>query len=174
MGMDVSGINPTTISEPPSRPDWQTCSDEERDAYFEASNKYHAENPGVYFRANVWSWRPILEAMWESGACYEVDDKTWELMAFNDGAGAKDAETCKRMAKKIRMWLQEKIWDEDSRWTPESLDDREMQINDKGQFISKTEAELKNIETKSPYQVSKEHLESWCDFLENCGGFEVW
>ena len=176
MGMDVEGINPTTISEEPKRPDnLYDLSDEEVSSYWEARNKWLDENPGVYFRANVWSWRPICEAMWESGACYELPDGQWEHMSFNDGAGARSREECDRMAAKLRSWMNEKIWDDTNRWVPEGYDKDDMQVDEQGRFVSKTEAELKDVVTHSPYSVSKEHLEAWIRFLENCGdGFEVW
>jgi len=49
MGMDVYGINPELKSEKPEI-DWDTATDEQKDKYFEASAKWEAENPGVYFR----------------------------------------------------------------------------------------------------------------------------
>lgn len=177
MGMDVSGINPVIRSKAPERPEnlWD-LPDEEKDAYFDAREKWSNENPGDYFRANVWSWRPIMEAMWESGACNELSDKDWERMQWNDGAGAPDQATCDRMVLKLKAWMMEKIWDEDTeRWTPESLENEKLMVNvETGQFINKAEAELKDVQTKSPYSVHKEHLEGWIRFLSECGGFEVW
>ena len=176
MVMDVSGINPVIRSAAPERPEnlWD-LSDEERDAYFAAKDKWADENPGDYFRANVWSWRPLMEAMWESGACYELGEDEFSRMSFNDGAGAKDQETCNRMVRKLNGWMSEKIWDEDGAWTPETYKNDDMLVDaSSGQFVRKAEAELKGIETRSPYRVSKIHLEKWINFLSECGGFEVW
>ena len=176
MGMDISGINPVIRSKAPERPEnlWD-LSDEERDAYFEAKDQWQDENPGNYFRANVWSWRPIMEAMWESGACYELDEKEFDRMSYNDGAGAKDAATCVRMANKLRNWMQEKIWDENGCWEPDTFKNDDMLVcSETNRFVTKAEAELKGLEVRSPYIVNKAHLEQFCRFLDECGGFEVW
>ena len=173
--MDVEGINPTVVGIQPEWPEnFRELSNEEQDAYFKARNKFYNDNPGVYFRANCWSWRPIMEAMWESGACYEIDNESWDRMSFNDGAGAKNQDACNRMAAKLKGWVQEKIWDSEGQWSPEILKTDDMLIDENGTFISKDRAEQENVATKSPYTVNKEHLESWIKFLENCGGFEVW
>ena len=175
MGMDVSGINPTVVGTKPKWPEnFRDLSNAEQDAYYEAKNKFYDNNPGVYFRANVWSWRPIMEALWESGACYELEDKEWEHMSFNDGAGAKDQETCDRMVSKLKVWLSEQQWDNNNQWTPAAFDTDDMQIDMNGTFIKKEKALEENIATRSPYSVHKEHLEEWITFLEHCGGFEVW
>ena len=31
-----------------------------------------------------------------------------------------------------------------------------------------------DFKTRTPYRVSNQMLETWTDFLRNCGGFEVW
>ena len=58
MGMDVYGLNPELKSEKPEI-DWNDSTEEQRDQYFEAINVFESENPGYYFRNNVWWWRPL-------------------------------------------------------------------------------------------------------------------
>ena len=179
MGMDVEGINPVVVSKEPKRPadlfDESVVSKMECDKYFEDLDEYKRINPGVYFRANVWSWRPLMEAMHESGACYELDTKQWEAMEWNDGAGAPDQATADRMAAKLRVWLDEATFDEDGSWTPQSLsNDATMQVTESGRFINKEEADLSGVKTRSPYCVYKARIEDWIQFLSQCGGFKVW
>lgn len=59
MGMDVYGLNPQLVGEKPVAPDWNTATQEEKDVYFKAQDAFEETNPGYYFRANVWAWRPI-------------------------------------------------------------------------------------------------------------------
>ena len=63
MGMDVYGIDPKLKpgSKKPDMPDFRDLSDEERDVYFDAVYEYETNNPGVYFRANIWTWRPLWQ-----------------------------------------------------------------------------------------------------------------
>ena len=51
---------------------------------------------GQYFRANIWSWRPILDQI--VATCRDlVDDELLEAMAYNDGAGPDDQVTADQM-----------------------------------------------------------------------------
>ena len=63
MGMDVYGIDPKLKpgSKKPDMPDFKDLSNEERDMYFDAVYEYETNNPGVYFRANIWTWRPLWQ-----------------------------------------------------------------------------------------------------------------
>ena len=84
MGMDVYGINPKLKSEPPTI-DWESKpSQEETDAYFEAREKWELENPGSYFRNNVWWWRPLADYVLNlmGGIIPKEDHSAWH---HNDG-----------------------------------------------------------------------------------------
>lgn len=76
----------------------------------------YGNKPDTYFRANMWSWRPIvyltdifLEAI--KGSDYEdqlkIDTEAWH---YNYGAGLKNQEQCNLLARglesiiKIRKW----------------------------------------------------------------------
>ena len=61
MGFDLYGERPN-VKEGTVKPkeiDWDTATQEEKEVYWELQDKFRAENPGDYFRANVWTWRPI-------------------------------------------------------------------------------------------------------------------
>ena len=67
MGFDLYGERPT-IKEGTVKPkeiNWDTATQEEKEAYWEAQYKFREANPGDYFRANVWGWRPIWEFVCE-------------------------------------------------------------------------------------------------------------
>ena len=131
---------------------------------------------GNYFRANCWSWRPIMEAMWESGACYCMDEEQFDGMHINDGCGAETEEQCKAMAAKLSQWVETIEWNKDNYWVPEVFEkDKGCVTTTDGKFIKYEEAQEQGIKTMSPYRVYKEHLEEWIQFLKDCGeGFEVW
>lgn len=121
---------------------------------------------GKYFRANVWSWRPIHALITE--LCSDLlDDQTLEKMAFNVGAGPQNQLTCIEMAKRFEQWMEHHA-------EGHGLES-DLQITKDGRFVSAKElAENPDLETVSPYEVSDEHLKEWIDFLRYCGGFEVW
>jgi hypothetical protein len=58
MGMDIYGKNPTLVGTKPEL-DFSIASDEAKKEFFEQLNEWEDTNPGYYFRANIWSWRPI-------------------------------------------------------------------------------------------------------------------
>lgn len=60
MGMDIYGENPTLVKglTEPVRPKDEYDQDQMME-YYEQKREYESKNVGIYFRANVWSWRPI-------------------------------------------------------------------------------------------------------------------
>ena len=68
MGMDVFGLNPKIKegSVKPEEIDWGKATQEEKDKYIEAKSKYEDENVGVYFRNNVWFWRPLWNYVYDT------------------------------------------------------------------------------------------------------------
>ena len=58
MGFDLYGLNPKLKGVKPSI-DWNTATDKDKDNYVKALNIFEEENPGYYFRNNVWWWRPL-------------------------------------------------------------------------------------------------------------------
>lgn len=120
---------------------------------------------GKYFRANVWSWRPIYELVCD--LCSDLlDEKTLRLMAFNDGAGPKDQATCTAMAGRFEQWMEHHADGHEL--------DSDLRVTEDGRIVRDEElAENPDLETRSPYGVSDEHLKQWVEFLRHCGGFEV-
>jgi hypothetical protein len=121
---------------------------------------------GRYFRANVWSWRPIHALVVE--LCSDLlDEETLRKMAFNDGAGPPDQETCTKMAERFERWMEYH--------TQGKTLESDLRVTKHGRFVTAEEVdEDPDLETSSPYEVRDEHLKEWIDFLRHCGGFEVW
>ena len=73
MGLHLSGVNPKMNMEREELPvydkyekmDWSEKwkvldkNQKERDKYWEENDKFQKANPGIYFRNNVWWWRPL-------------------------------------------------------------------------------------------------------------------
>ena len=115
MGFDLYGVNPVIEKEYPSRYkeimkkygkdgflDWKLdIPDKIRDEYYELKEEYQANNPGDYFRNNVWWWRPL----W-SFVCQSCDDilteNDMEHGSYNDGhriSKTKAVRIGKRLSK---------------------------------------------------------------------------
>jgi len=88
MGFDIYGMNPVIKegSVKPERPgDDVSMYDQQEvwDEYFNLLGKYEDENPGVYFRANVWFWRPIAE--WLVKNIEVLDEEDIHGLSYNEG-----------------------------------------------------------------------------------------
>ena len=126
-----------------------------------------SQESGSYFRASIWSWRPIHSLI--SALCPdELDPELINAMAVNEGQGVEDQETCNAMAEKFEKWL------ENNSCSAHSVPSPFLRVTDDGRLLSAEDAAGLNVETHSPYSVSREHLTDWVQFLRHCGGFEVW
>ena len=133
---------------------------------------------GKYFRASVWSWRPIALL------CQTWFPDLWGKIEYpdtNDGSGL-NAEDSLAMGR----WLQSRI-----------------ERGDLKRFIKEYEAELAALKDEpctycdstgirqgkecnvcrgkgstrpfaTHYPMHHEHIEQWAAFLVDCGGFEIW
>jgi len=124
---------------------------------------------GEYFRANVWSWRPIHELMFKLGSDL-IDERTFQLMGSNDGAGPKSAKVCNEMANRIEAWLK----DNPGPLELDMGDEPFCKVTENGQFVTEQMLqENPNLVTRSAYCTDEDHLREWIEFLRNCGGFKV-
>ena len=63
---------------------------------------------GEYFRANVWSWRPIHDLIVQ--LCSDLlDEETLVGIGYNDGAGPADQTTCSGMANRFERWMEHHV-----------------------------------------------------------------
>ena len=122
---------------------------------------------GEYFRASIWSWRPIHGLIIE--LCSDLlDEETMQGMAFNEGVGPDDARTCTQMADRFNQWLSR------------HANGHSVYVEREGSFEGAVVAALEQAGWKitedfeSNFTVSHEHVRTWVDFLRHCGGFQVW
>ena len=199
MGMDITGKNPKIKGEKPADIDWWNSTQEEKDAYMNAKNQFETENPGVYFRANLWSWRPIAEVI---NYCNDVmglnlPEAFLHGMHFNSGAGLETQEECDKLADAIdamiigkfdswkyigvnyKMYARKvvspegKIFEENLYNNPELIQELEQHLGD-DIFVKDGEFEYNGINYMTSHATELGHLEDFVTFLRECGGFEIW
>lgn len=113
---------------------------------------------GNYFRANIWSWRPLLDIMVRAG--FDVPG-SW---SYNDGAGCCTRAECWALADLVEAEL-DRYPDAERFVTPSES----MATTEDGRFCSPDDPGA-----KSAYSVDAEHAREWVTFLRECGeGFEI-
>ena len=94
MGYDIYGLNPKQNEVEPTIlskfydkdgfNDWDKMNEDDKELYFKEQNKHQEANPGEYFRANVWFWRPIWNFV--CGSCSDfLSDKDMDAGCSNSG-----------------------------------------------------------------------------------------
>ena len=149
MGFDLSGMNPNLTRPQPELPPMPERTDDDWGDYW----KWQEENCGVYFRNNVWSWRPLWNFVIK--VCDDIlTNKDIERGSFNDGhriSKTKANRIAKRLFKLIKngdVNLYEKSY-------KEYLDG----LNDK--------------DWNRSYPFSVENVRQFANFCANSGGFEI-
>jgi len=188
MGVDITGRDPIIRGTKPTI-DWDTATQEEKDKYFELHGYWEKENPGDYFRANWWSWRPIHMLIDTVIARKGLDIDTSHY-GSNDGAGPDNQEDCDALADGLQEIL-------DGNQNLAEDDDRIYLVmgswcNLDGQFLG-TEFEEKTnglpefgtvlyrpfitddgTIAMPSHSTSRVHLQEFINFLRECGGFQIW
>lgn len=127
--------------------------------------KAPASERGAYFRANIWSWRPIHELIEQTNV---LPQKMVEDMAFNDGAGP-DAEQAKLLAYALEMLVAG--MDDDNEFVlSHEIDgpvaDIIKHLNEQGVSLVSPRGAV--------YSTDVAHVREFIDFCRDSGGFEVW
>ncbi len=115
---------------------------------------------GNYFRASVWSWRPI------NVLCEELNqDKQLGLdlsyWGYNDGKGLNTQAECDALANAIEEHVKQ--------GRQKYIIVSHMQVSPSGQFLPPGEV------GESAYSTDAAHVLKFAKFLRECGGsFEIW
>ena len=172
MGFDVYGRNPVLESPKPERPDnWDEMSDEECADWTRSYGRWRERNPGEYFRASVWSWRPLWEIM-EKCCGHLLDEKMLERLCYNDGWGPEEQDTCTQMADCIEGFLNDSEWMGKSEYSIAS----NCRVKKNGELVHFSELDDEKLwqETRSAYGIEISHIIEFCRFLRCCGGVQAW
>ena len=120
MGYDIYGMSPTINLDYPEKYNeimekygdgqgWLEWSkdipQEVKDEYFELKDEYETNNPGAYFRNNVWFWRPLWNFVVETCEDYMTADE------IDSGYSNSGFTISKETALYIAKELSEKIAD---------------------------------------------------------------
>jgi len=189
MGVDISGRNPIVRSPKPEI-NWETATEEQKSIYFKESDAWETENPGDYFRANWWSWRPIVMLI---DMVNEQKDLGIDMNYYgsNDGAGLEDQDSCNDLADALQEIIDgnPNLAEEDDRihlvmgsWvdlegrfvSSEKLEAFEDQLPEPGTIMYSSFIGPDGTILQSAHSTSRWHLEKFIAFLRECGGFEIW
>ena len=160
MGMDVYGLNPQLKSEKPEI-DFSNATEEQRTEYFEAMDTFEQQNPGFYFRNNVWWWRPLWDYV-----CTVCDSVMTEYQKergeYNDGYEF-DAELTAKMVELLDADIAK---NGHHQYEKEHLAD---------QAEAKKQEESGEIDKAwvCSYPFDPKNVESFTNFLRYSGGFQV-
>jgi hypothetical protein len=127
--------------------------------------KQPSKASGEYFRANIWSWRPLHQQM--AVLCSDLlSEELLRSMFYNDGAGPDDQETCTEMANRFEKAL--------VKFPNGFAIESDLRVNEDDRFIREEElARDPELKTRSAYRIDREHVLEWIEFLRHSGGFAV-
>ena len=161
MGMDVYGLKPKkntnqpNVLKVPEGKDWwdsfQKMSKKEKDAYYIAKDKYYEDNPGVYFRNNVWYWRPLWDYV--ASKCSHILDRD-DYESGHSNSGHKINEE-KAMGIAAVLYA---LLEDGSVKTAEEMH---------------MEGEINSDKDGPSYPFSEENVREFAIFCEESGGFEI-
>ena len=188
MGVDIYGINPKIKSEKPQLVP-ESASEEEKDAFFQALDQWETDNPGYYFRANWWAWRPIhmIADLAIKVADLSLSTEGW---GENSGDGLKTQGECDLVADAMELYLtlDKKQLSEDSdrvylcmgAWIREDGKfinaDLEEELSSDHRFGTVMYSGVIDSTGELAYpahSVSLSYIKQFINFLRNCGGFEI-
>ena len=164
MGMDVHGLNPVIRKEPTSeilKEDWTKLSEDDLGKYFEAKQQHEEDNPGIYFRNNVWWWRPLWDYVWK--LCGECDeDNSFALAAdriitqeqYEEGHANSGAEINAHQAELIALRLNHAI---KMGWVKE--------------YKEQYDVDTADDEFEYPFDV--DNVKAFANFCKDSGGFQI-
>lgn len=144
---------------------------------------------GVYFRATVWTWRPLASLL--EDLYPDLTDKV-EYLYSNDGDGL-DAESANQLGRRIaqdlrndtiRRWIGERdaalaaLPDETCRWCA-GTGTRTDEVGVSSGMVEKSwcngcdgKGQKRPFETS--YGLDYEDAQEFARFVANSGGFEIW
>ena len=150
MGFDLSGMNPNMSSPQPELPPFT----ERTDKHWAEYNEWQDDNCGVYFRNNVWSWRPLWNFV--SSVCGSIlTEKDIESGSYNDGH-----KICKTKANRIASRLFKLI--------------RKGDVKAYESAYRRHQNSLNEDDWDRSYPFSEDNVREFANFCLNSGGFEIW
>lgn len=178
MGFDLYGISPVIDRPEPIREDY-----DDTEKFYEDLGKYHKNNPGVYFRANVWYWRPLWTYVIQ--VCDHIlSEEDIEGGDYNGGY-VIDKEKCSKMALQLSIELAcgstrkyAELYKEEQDSTPDEecylckgTGQRSDAYVDGECNGCRGKGTRRPFSTQYPFNV--ETVEDFVEFVRNSGGFQI-
>ena len=175
MGFDVHGVKPimnkplddTTvygmIEAIPSHKDrWrmmESLTKEDKKKYWNEMDQHYDDNPGVYFRNNVWWWRPLWQFV-----CDNCDD-----LINQSSMGAGTRNDGHRINETTAINIADRLFD--------LIDDGTVD-----KYSADYEKERKKLEESddkdaryfASYPFETNNVKRFASFCKESGGFEIW
>ena len=85
MGFDLYGIQPKITGKKPEilELSHNELDESNREEYYDTLNEWETNNPGIYFRNNVWWWRPLWSYVIDN--CPFLTEDEAQAGGWNDG-----------------------------------------------------------------------------------------
>ena len=150
--MDVHGLNPVIRKEPTSeilKEDWTKLSEDDLGKYFEAKQQQEKDNPGIYFRNNVWWWRPLWDYVCE--VCPDILGYDGRYYGGHNNGGTEFSDD---EAKEIAAKLLQEI-DEGNTEAYQKL------------------YEIRTEDDEFEYPFDVDNVKAFAEFCKDSGGFQI-
>ena len=197
MGFDLSGMKPTVNTEPSElvikvKKDWfinyEALNEGEKNQYQAENSKWEEENPGIYFRANVWGWRPLWRYVYS--LCSDIlTEEEYDSCTYNDGIEISEVKAFAISAILFKALKEGEVEaaillekahndalpDEDCKYCEEGVrvmkrdDDTEEEIT-----CNSCDGTTKVRLFSTNYGTSVDHVKRFATFAKESGGFTVW
>ena len=170
MGFDLYGTNPKIKAgtKRPEQIDYETATQEEKEAYFKAVDEYENTNKGVYFRNNVWWWRRLADYILEHTKC--VDEKDFEKWQHNDGHEV-DEETAIQIANQLEYLIKTGHADQYKQEIEKEMQEAKVHNEKVEKMLSELRLEVAkaigkdNVDNLAPADYPKPLNEKWWDII---------
>ena len=148
MGFDLHGMKPN-LKSPKPKISMVKATQKEWKKYHE----WEEENVGVYFRNNVWSWRPLWDFVYS--VCHDILTEE-DVQHGHSNSGHKiSAKKANRIADKLYSMLNNGQVEEYEKTYKEKL------------------SKLHEKDWDRSYPFDKDNVRRFADFCANSGGFEI-
>ena len=183
MGFDLSGMNPNITRPQPELPPTAERTDKDWEKYWD----WQDDNCGVYFRNNIWWWRPLWSFV--TATCDDIlTEKDIRLGGYNDMHKISKTKAG-RIAKRLHSMIEDgkvKEYENGYKKQLDSLEQVDCDICDatgKRQEPPNTGAgdrecngcsgTGKKDDWAKSYPFSEDNVRRFANFCLNSGGFEI-
>lgn len=185
MGFDIYGENPEFETKKPTI-DWESNpSEKESKKFFKQMEKFEEENPGYYFRNNVWYWRPLWFFVCNEIAPKILSSDDLEKGMYNDGH-VISAIKANHIADKIKEFDKSgelNAFAEEFEETRNSLPKVLCEVCSGKGFLNNEsyqgkckgcDGEGKDYPIQKQYPLCADNIRDFGKFCRHSGGFAIW